>query len=397
MADLFDSVLDMVPQWYMAKHGPHEYTIRLGDEPHSFCCHRRLTPKLDTFHRIAQNHVRTAATVVGAASPSFSDVFQEQLALRWLGLHSSEVDWDKVLRYVYLVSKRTYENNSVAVNVVISSGDGSEDITVPRHQKVFDQLAASPYTFFRVDKRLQFLSYEEIKWSEIKDSTAYEYHPSFLHPFHCILRPKEFSVHLTSNGDVVIMDCYGMIAARRKGRWKVYDTSTFKNSIVDVINGYATGAKLFEVLFDLSFKRHGALLIYDPGFKLRQFIINQDCILEAGHPPDMSPQKVIAKSIKGICIGGSTSEPIQSKRLLVEVASIDGAVVFDSDGLHAVGAIIKTHENAQALGGARTTAAKSAFEYGATPIKISSDGEITIYFRSQDSEGNSCLAVMEFL
>ena len=45
---------------------------------------------------------------------------------------------------------------------------------------------------------------------------------------------------------------------------------------------------------------------------------------------------------------------------------------------------------------ARTTAARSSYLWGARPIKVSSDGDVTLYFKSRNGERESD-AVMNFL
>lgn len=106
-------------------------------------------------------------------------------------------------------------------------------------------------------------------------------------------------------------------------------------------------------------------------------------------------QAVIAPSIRNIAIGKST-DALRKKRLLMELASIDGAVIFDNKRLLAIGAIIKSNKKASEESGARSTAALSAYHWGGRPVKVSSDGEITVYFASRDDE-DTCDATIEFL
>jgi hypothetical protein len=46
--------------------------------------------------------------------------------------------------------------------------------------------------------------------------------------------------------------------------------------------------------------------------------------------------------------------------------------------------------------GARTTAGRSAYLWGAHPIKVSADGDVTVYFESRNGD-NVCDAEMHFL
>jgi hypothetical protein len=86
------------------------------------------------------------------------------------------------------------------------------------------------------------------------------------------------------------------------------------------------------------------------------------------------------------------------KRLLLEVAGIDGAVVFDKENILAIGAMISPHPKVGSETGARTTAAKSAFLWGGTPAKVSADGDVTIFFKAGVGEDpRSASALMKFL
>jgi DNA integrity scanning protein DisA with diadenylate cyclase activity len=81
---------------------------------------------------------------------------------------------------------------------------------------------------------------------------------------------------------------------------------------------------------------------------------------------------------------------------MMEVASIDGAVIFDANNVLAIGAVIETHEDVGSQAGARSTAALSAYHWGGRPVKVSSDGEISVYFASTEGEADSPVRI-EFL
>jgi len=107
------------------------------------------------------------------------------------------------------------------------------------------------------------------------------------------------------------------------------------------------------------------------------------------------PKRVIGSSVEDIAIGKKTGF-IRKKRQLIELACIDGAIVFDDSNLLAVGALIQSHPNAGNHVGARLTAARSAYLWGAHPIAVSSDGDVTVHFQSR-SGNEQCDALMNFL
>lgn len=395
--ETFSTVVRLVPHWYQADHGPFRFETKVNGESLHFCTLRNLTPDLRSLWSSIQSNMPGFVEQAVTGTPSVAECLQETVVKRWLTIRDAATAWDKVIGYVRFLLNRTCENLPVAVNLIIDEQTGEHDITEPSLNKFIDQIASSPHTFLRCDRLLRFISYEEIPWSAITDPSSYTFHPEFLHPFHCILKSTPsalFSVHITRNRDAVIMDKEGIVAARRKGEWRIYDVKTFKNSIGDAMKDYSVGANLFGVLFDLSFKRHGALLVSDRQHKVVQHLVNRDCLLENG-ASSRSAQYCIAAAIEDVAIGGGVGAIRNHRRLLSELASIDGAVIFDDDHVLAVGAVIEPHPDVGSHIGARTTAALSAMHWGGIPAKVSSDGDVTIYFESR-GEGASSPATILF-
>ena len=155
-------------------------------------------------------------------------------------------------------------------------------------------------------------------------------------------------------------------------------------------------AHLFSVVLDLSYRGRGALLVYDPRRAVLEHVINADDAVIGGPDPlgDMA-RRLLSAAIAPIRI----TEPSlarRKKRLFLEIASLDGAVLFDDDGVLAVGAMIKAYPHVGGHLGARTTAMHSAYLWGGRPIKISADGEIVIPFLSRGPE-SECEAQLAFL
>ncbi len=401
-AELGHELIDLVPHWYEAECGPEQYSIEIGDYRASFCSHCRLPPALAAFHAKICVRTRELALKYFIELPSLIDVLLESMALEWLRLHAGTINWNKLLKYLESLARRTYENQPVVLNLLIRDGVGSGDITDPRLQKFLDRLASSSFSLLAVDRDLRLIEYGEVSWDQVKDGNSSRFYPDFLHPIHSVLRNGDLSAHLTSQGDLIIMNKAGLLAARRKRKWKLYDVRTFKNSLSYCLGNYAVGVNLFEIIFDLSFRRMGALLIYDPDHRLGERILNSESILyppwreELDTPPDtFTGQSLIGRSLENIAIGRGVGS-LDRKRLLTEMACVDGAVVFDDESILAVGALIRSHPAVGSHLGARTTAARSAYLWGAHPIMISSDGDVTIYFKSTKNDRH-CDAEMHFL
>lgn len=413
-AEIGREIIRLVPHWYEAACGPERYSIPVGTRTVNFCNHSRLTPALRTF--LARIAARTQALPLEhfVNLPSLIDVLLESFAIEWLQMHSPSTDWVRFIKYLESIARRTYENQPVALNLIIREGQGSGDITRPYIQKFFDRLASSTFSYLAVDSDLRLIEYGEVGWSDVKASTSYKFHPEFLHPIHSVMEETDFSAHLTTGGDLIIMSKAGMLATRRNRKWKIYDVRTFKNSLAYCLGSHYVGANLFEVVFDLSFRRQGSLLIYDPEHMIAEHVLNPESIIvdprqgksaarrglaAAAESKSASRyetgQLMVADSIHDISVGRRAGS-LRRKRRLIEMAGVDGAVVFDDERLLAVGALIRSHLDVGNQLGARATAARSAFLWGARPIKVSSDGDVTIHFKSRHG-ADECEAVMNFL
>ena len=365
-AEIGREIIRLVPHWYEAECGPEEYTIPIAQYTARFYNHRKLSHKLSALlgtirARTAQIPVDRFAEYSGAA-----DAFVEGFAAEWLRMQAREPDWVKIIKYLETVSRRTSENLPVALTLIVRPGMGVGDITQPHFQKFFDRLAAAPYTFtyLAVDGDLRLMNYGSVEWSQISNSTTSKFYPEFLHPIHSVMDDADVVAHLTPRGDLVIMDKGGVLATKRKKKWRIYDSRHFRSSLTYCLGSREVATNLMEVVFDLSFKRQGALLVYDPEHRVLEHILNPVSILDStnipgsagvplspskrdghGFPNRTSGQALVQSSIEDIVIGRKTGS-IKRKRQLIELACIDGAIVFDDAKLLAVGALIRTHPDA---------------------------------------------------
>jgi hypothetical protein len=392
---IITTVVDTVPQWYLNNVGQHVYSLTLRGTTLRFCSHRALTPQLDDLYMfICRNLRRWESQLPPIPTPSAISQIRADIALEWLRAQDNTVEWNKLIAYAEGLLYRTYENSSVTLNLVIGGDGGGTDITRPDIQKILDPLAAVQQVYFRIDKQLRFLQYNEILWQNIHDSQDYKFNPEFLQPFASILAEGEFSLHLTTRSDITILDRWGLVAARRKGNWYVYDNATFKNSIADIVGHYRVGCNLFEIVFDLSYRRRGALLVYDPQHQVINHVSNPASVISG--PNADAARAMLASSIRPIRMS-ATNHPPRKKRVFLEIAGTDGAVIFDDNHVLAFGAMIEPHPQVGSHSGARTTAAHSAYRWGSFPIKVSSDGDVTVLFRSRDPQGNLADAQLHFM
>ena len=330
--------------------GPEQYTVPMGGHTADLqpC---RLTPNLRALLSRISARTQSLPLEQFVNLPSLIDVLLESFAIDWLQMHSPTTDWVRFIKYLETLARRTYENQPVALEPGHPPREGLGDITRPHIQKFFDRLASSAFSYLAVDSDLRLIDYGEVEWSQIKAATSYKFHPEFLHPIHSVMEETDFSAHLTAGGDIIIMSKAGLLATRRNRKWKIYDVRTFKNSLAYCLGSRYVGANLFEVVFDLSFRRQGSLLIYDPDYLVAEHILNPESIicddyrrkavgdavpmpgttLAAGTNTGSSTrgtrsetgQSMIGEAIADISVGRKAGS-LRRKRRLIEMSGVDG-------------------------------------------------------------------------
>jgi hypothetical protein len=267
-------------------------------------------------------------------------------------------------------------------------------------QKFVDHLASSPLVYMAIDSNLRLLDYAEVRHEHMEARPSSAFVPSFLQPIHDMMGSDDFSAHITAQGDVIIMSREGVLAVRRQGKWKVFDVHAFRQSLFECIGNKLVATNMLDLVLELGFLRRGALFIYDPRHCMRDHILNRESIVSDKWVENANPasghsgQNVFSRFLKGISFGAQGGT-VGSKRRLLELAAVDGALVFDDESLLAVGAIVESHPQVGNQLGARTTAGRSAYLWGSHPMTVSSDGDISVYFESKSGDG-ACDAVVQF-
>jgi len=391
------TLVNAVPHWYQAECGPERHELRFaGGGSHAFYSIAALSPRLQALLDFAGDKAAEWASAI----PEFPSRLNEgrigqDLALFWLESHTPGVNWSKVLAYLQEVSYRTYEGDQVSLNLIIKPGFGRVDLSAPGLQKVLDPLGSSEQVALVVDPELRYLDYLQIPWQDIPEQEALHFHPDFVQPFFSLLQPGEFAVMVTNHRDILVVGTEGILVSERFGRWFVYDNYTFRSVLSRASAGSWLPANLFQVVFDLSYRRRGALILHDPEGRLGNRVVNQEAFLEGPEAPADSVQSLLAHKVSTIELRSRRVERGE-RRLLAEIAGVDGAVIVDDERVCAFGAILEPHPDAGGTGGARETAALSAFLWGASPVKISSEGDITTYFKSREGS-RECDAQLTFM
>ena len=394
--DYYKIMVDLVPQWYSTKsQAPYDMEINIDGDEYWISSHSNATPGI---HRWKEKCLEVSVEILNKPTTGSTiidrELVQSRLVKEWLVLNGYPGDWEKLFDYSRSLEARTYENSTIGFSYVYNpkkSGDVS--LIDDANQKILDVLGETQYTYFTIGTNWTFLDYNYVKWHEIKMSDDYKLIPEFLYPYQSILENGECAITKTKRGDLIIYNKSGLLASCRKGEWKIYDSRALKNNIVDYVGSYRVGCNLFEILFDLSYRRHGALIVVDTNNSYKEVITNHSSLLESGS----TLHRALSGRINQISLNEGDITKV-SKQLILELASVDGALVLDNSGrVLAFGAIINSHKDANGEIGARSTAALSAHLYGLKVFKVSSDGEITLYQHNNPKNNDMELIRLKFL
>lgn len=394
--EYFKILVDTVPQWYIAKHkAPFDLEIKIDDDRYWVSSNRNPTPDV---YRWKDKCLELASELLKIPSTGSQiidrELIQSRFVTEWLKINGYNGEWVKMFDYSRSLENRTYENSAIGFTYVYNPDEKSDlSILDDENQKILDVLGETQYTYFKLGSNWTFIDYDYVKWDEISLKEDYKLIPEFLYPYQSILKKGECAITKTKRGDLIIYDRYGLLASSRKGEWKIYDSKALKNSLVDYVGNYRVGCNLFEILFDLSYRRHGALIIVDTDNRYKSVISNHSSLIENGS----TLHRALSRRIQQINLSAAESKLV-SKQLILELASVDGALCINRSGkVLAFGAIVNSHKDAGGEIGARSTAALSAHLFGMRVFKVSSDGEITLYYFNQPESSDPELIMLKFL
>ncbi len=184
-------------------------------------------------------------------------------------------------------------------------------------------------------------------------------------------------IALIRSGDLVVINRGQLLFSQRAGRWQIWNHRAILATLRE--SWFAKGRRgnvnnvlgcLYHVALDLSFKRSGGLLVVLHSRKnLNSLLMSRADGLGAvrrGSGEQALDQILMQKSVQYV-----------DRRILADIASLDGALIVDRFGkILAYGAMTKPA--ASTYQGARAKAAVAASRKGVV-IKISSDGNISFF------------------
>ncbi|MDG3004230.1 diadenylate cyclase [Paludisphaera mucosa] len=306
----------------------------------------------------------------------------------------------------------TYENRRVTTGALLLGT--SHDPTTPGREnlqgapqfnarltaiKGFHRLCDGVRTVFVVDPQGELVRIADIaRWAERTQVQRCQDH----------LCPRPYQSHaratisgghvcvvLTPSQEIKVFAEGELAFSFSDGRWRLLDIPTkfaVWQEAVEHSSGGDLARRLFQAALNLSEARVGALLVVvrDPEKSIPQLIapidrMNEEIAVDDPQDPEnLSPR--LAKRALHHAVRGMTVSQLEPT-VLEAIASLDGAVVADPDGmLVTFGAILRINPEVLDLGrsvqGARTLAALAASQYGPV-LKVSEDGYVTMFLKGR--------------
>ena len=277
-------------------------------------------------------------------------------------------------------SSETYEGNRISSSIgCVNSDNGA----ISLHPNFFDEdflkvLTSGRDTILVFDGNLVPVGYEPL--SENEDDSQLFSPVSFI-PIASWSKNNDFAISLNRNGEILCFKNGSLAFAHRRGLWIGFSHEAYiKGMSEDGGCDSDLCRALYLTMLDVSFRRTGGCLgVLSSGRKeeYATLIAEQDRFTE-------NPRSDKSRFLKTILKEYKRFQDIPRK-LRQELVGIDGATIVDERGeLLCVGAIIEIPGGSTG-GGGRTAAAKAIAKYG-LGIKISNDGKIQYWKKTEPGD-----------
>jgi hypothetical protein len=319
---------------------------------------------------------------------AIKNLFDEQVVSAYLRAnHGFEIELGTVFGSLRQLSEQSYENKSLAFGCLIDPGRDGVSNGVPlfpdqiQEWKRYRALTDGYRTAFRISRNGAIIGFHDLASLRQKKDKGSHFYPEWCEDIAAASRKGVLGVSLTRQGDVLVFDSGTLRFTYRFGQWQYWNHS----HIIDLLKSRARVQRvppkrigsvvstLYRAALDVSFRRAGGLFVLLRNQKkVNELVLRGDAIGD----PHRDPVHAVFDSVL-------ESKKIQDlpRTVLVELASLDGAVVLNNNGqILAYAAVLQPKRRGKVgpAEGSRTKAAIGASKYGLA-IKVSSDGDITFY------------------
>ncbi|MEK6225398.1 MAG: hypothetical protein AABM40_03795 [Chloroflexota bacterium] len=345
-----------------------------------------------TASTLSSEQIRGAPDVIAALRARFdeevvADHLQERQGLT--------LDLRELFEAMRTLAGETYENRSISLGCILDPYDESassvkfpEDFFRLKKYKALTDGFRTAYVISSAGRLVRLIDLQ--RTDPDVELTGQSMFPEWAENIARLSRNGRCGVCLTRAGDFLVFVDGALRFVYRFGRWRYLNNA----HIVDLLRNLARVQRVaparvgvvtksvYRTALDVSFRRSGGLLVVlRARARLRELVREGDCIDDDSRP-----------EIDRALDGALPSRAIQAipRRILAELAGLDGALVFANSGqLLAYSAILRPKRQGQIARteGSRTKAAIGASLYGLV-VKISADGGIEVF-----SEGRATPAL----
>ncbi len=377
-------IADMIPELFPGEKGPHESELWAGPDKRFYSVAPLSEDMRDHIREClgAWERLRPTADWKGTQALE-QEWLRQQFAERWIARRTKLGGWSETIDYFRRLNGRTRENRRVRKNVIIERTMAAEEAIRLDDESLFtglDWLGGAPRSYFRTDEKLRIKSLEATTPACAPDEVDPDsFVPIFLRPLALTAGPDNVVVSATEAGDLLVANSKSLIATRRRGKWLTIDAQNVIGNLSAIMQSRFVDegvepkylARLaIQLMLEMSYARHGGMIIFDTKANLENYIVKRDETSEWKTKSLVSQVHFRRRSLR-----------VSDVVLLTELSHIDGALIFDPEGdLINVGAMVRPHPGQARIPGARTAAADAAARFGATVIKASADGAVSMHF-----------------
>jgi hypothetical protein len=323
-----------------------------------------------------------------------SEIFDELVVARHLQeQHRIDLDPERIFSALRSLAEQTYENRALTFGCIIdptrtqapnAEGRFPEDFLAAKRFRALSDAYYTSYLVSGLGAVVRFLDLPS--GTEGVQVAPRNFFPEWCRDLALTSRGRRVGIALTRNGDLLVFDGGTLRFTYRFGRWQYWNHT----HLVDLLTNSArvqrvpraiiprVVAAIYRAALDVSFRRSGGMFVL---LRNRQTI--SEVVRAAdqiGHGRRGSLNREFDAALPTMLIQNLP------RALIIELAGLDGAVVLSNRGeLLAYGAVLEPGRRGR-IGveeGSRTKAAIGASNYGLA-VKISSDGDITVYVRGKE-------------
>lgn len=357
----------------------------------------RLSTRLDhREHLFCQIIASRSSTIVAAGLRSGDQAvfrmagmdFEEHVVAEYLlASHKLTMDMESFLRAMHGLAGRTYENKPIVFGCLIDPSDTTAGVFATDFlaRKKYRALSDGYRTAYCLSGGGALVAFRDISELEMT-CTDEQYFPDWMKPMARAATGGVIGVVLSRQGELSILEEGTLRLTHRAGHWQFWNHGYIEEMIRSLVRLQEVAPRriglivrgFYRVALDVAFRRTGGLLVLLRNTRdLPKITRVLDCVGGVGR------ERRDREFDAALALGALVQD--LPRPILVELASLDGAVIANNAGaVLAYGAILQTRtSSAQHAEGSRTKAAIGASRFGLA-LKISSDGGTTVFHNGEE-------------